>query len=89
MMFYYYICNKCFSSPFKPIVLDALVVKGRGVVGLRSELLGNSRLRRIEPDAPSHRVDGLESARRNEPGARIRGHALLRPSLERSTEGVV
>jgi hypothetical protein len=44
MMFYYYICNKCFSSPFKPITLDALVVKGRVVAGLCSETLRDFEL---------------------------------------------
>ena len=73
----------------KPVVLDALVVKRRGVAGLGFELLRDSRLRRIEPGASSHRVDGLEPARRNEPRAGIGGHALLRPLLERSTEGIV
>src|SRR6516164_5629486 len=73
----------------KPVVLDALIVRGCGDAGLGSELLGDSRLRRVEPGAPSHRVDGLEPSRRNEPRARTRGYSLLRPSLQRSTKGIV
>jgi hypothetical protein len=73
----------------KPVVLDALVFKGRGVAGLGSELFRDSRLRRVEPGAPPHRVDGPEPARRNEPGAGIGGHALLWPLLEGSIEGIV
>src|SRR5258708_2963122 len=68
----------------KPVVLDALVFKGRSLAGLDSELLRDSRLRRVEPGPPSHRVDGPEPARRNEPRAGIGGHALLWPSLEGS-----
>jgi uncharacterized protein DUF6596 len=73
----------------QPIIFDALVVKGRGVAGLGSELLRDRCLRRVEPGAPPYRVDGLEPARRNEPCAEICGHTLFRPSLERSTEGIV
>ena len=73
----------------KPVVLDALVFKGRRLAGLDSELLRDSRLRRVEPGPPPHRVDGPEPARRDEPRAGIGGHALLWPSLEGSTEGIV
>ena len=63
--------------------------EGRGVAGLGFELLRDSRLRRIKPRAPPHRVDGFEPARRNEPRAGIGRHAIPRPLLERGTERIV
>ena len=53
-------------------------------VGLVADLV-----ERIEPRAPAHAVDGLEASGRHQPRARIGGHAVARPLLQRGPEGVV
>ena len=53
------------------------------------DILGKLGRRRVEARAPAHAVDRLEAAGRNEPGARIVGHAVARPLLSRCDEGVV
>jgi hypothetical protein len=54
-----------------------------------AEMLGDRRLRRVEPRAASQAIDRLEAPRRDEPRARVRGHARLRPLLQRCRDGVV
>ena len=44
---------------------------------------------RVETRPPAHAVDGLEPSGRDQPRARIGGHAVARPLLERRPEGVV
>ncbi len=73
----------------EPVVLDALPVGPRvrildGQVGLAAFLI-----ERVESRPPAHRVDGLEPARRHEPGARVARHAVAGPLLERGAKGVV
>ena len=73
----------------KPVVLDALFVgPGRGVddreVGLVADFV-----ERVETRAPAHAVDRLEASGRHQPRARIGGHAVARPLLQRRPEGVV
>ena len=46
-------------------------------------------IQRIESFTTTHAVDGLEASGRHEPRARIHGHALLRPLLDRGHEGIV
>ena len=70
------------------IVLDVFVVPGRRC---RREWPRPARRRppsTIEARAPADAVDRLEAAGRDEPGARVRGHAVARPLLERRPEGV-
>ena len=49
----------------------------------------SSAERGVEAGAAAQRVDRLEAAGRHQPGARIGGHAVARPLLERRGEGVV
>ena len=44
---------------------------------------------RVETRAPPHAVDRLETSGRHQPGARIGGHAVARPLLQRRPEGIV
>ena len=57
--------------------------------GLRLEPRGELDERRVEPGAPAHAVDRLEAPGRDEPRARIRGHAVARPALDGRGERVV
>ena len=43
----------------------------------------------VESGAPANCVDGLETAGRHEPGARIGGHTIARPLLQSRPESVV
>jgi hypothetical protein len=70
------------------IVLDAVVVQRFGFVGNRLDLLGHV-LHRVEPRMAAYAVDGLEAAGGHKPRARICGHAIARPLLERRPERVV
>jgi hypothetical protein len=65
------------------VVLELLdVVRGR-VARFHVELTRKLGDRRVETRAPADPVHGLEAAGGDQPGARIRGHALLRPRLDR------
>src|SRR3989454_999642 len=66
----------------QPVVLDRFRL-GRLLGG---ERLGMVLFQRIEARAAADRVDRLEAAGGDEPGARIRRHAFLRPLLERRAE---
>ncbi len=71
------------------IVLDVLVEHGREVLGLGRQLLGQLVVERTRAPAHADAVDGLEAARRHEPGARVRGHAVARPLLDRGAKRLV
>src|SRR6516225_8504727 len=73
----------------EPIVFDALIVERRSGARLTVELFADPSLRRIETNASSHRVDALETAGGNKPCSRIGGHALLWPTFQRCSKGVV
>jgi len=71
----------------KAIVLDGVVVPSGRRGGQRRDRVGHL-VHRDEARAPAQGVDRLEPAGRNEPGARVRRHAVSRPLLERGTEGL-
>ena len=73
----------------KPVVLDALIVQRGDVPGVGVESLGDVCLRSVEPGSPPHRVNCLETSRRDEPRPGIGGHAFLLPLLQRRPEGIV
>ena len=73
----------------EPVVLDGLIVPPHRVTRFGVESLGENRLRCIEPVAPPHAVDGLETAGRNEPRSGISGRSIARPLLHRRDVGIV
>jgi hypothetical protein len=73
----------------QPVVLDALIAPLRRITRCGVGALRESGQRCIEPRAPPHGVDGLETPSRNEPRSRIVGHAFLWPLIERSRESIV
>ncbi len=60
-----------------------------GSAATAADPLGELRQRRVEAGAPAHGVDRLEAAGRDEPRARIVGHAVARPLLDGRRKGVV
>ena len=70
------------------IVLDAIRIRRRPVVGDRLDALGHV-LDRVEPRASADSVDRLEATRGNEPRARIRRNTFARPMFERGAKGIV
>src|SRR6516162_3022101 len=64
------------------VVFDVLIVSRR--VGSRDlfEPASHVSQRRALPSATTNCIDGLESARRNEPTPGIGGHSLTRPLLK-------
>ena len=73
----------------QPVVLELLDIMRGGVARFHVELTRDLGERRVETRAPADPVHGLESSGGNQPGARIRGHALFRPRLDRGSEGLV
>jgi hypothetical protein len=73
----------------QPIVLDALLVPFFGLERWPTRLLRKFFERRAKPGASTYRVNRFESPGRDQPGARIGGHALLRPLFYRCGKGVV
>ena len=74
----------------QPVVFDAFVVHASAIVACQRTSRSVDIVRqRLESGAPAHCIDGLEPAGRNEPGARIGGHAIARPLLQRRPERVV
>ena len=71
------------------VVVYALLIARHAVPRFGVELLGDLRQRCIEPSAPPQAVDRLEAARRHEPRPGVRGHTVLRPTLDRRGEGVM
>ena len=74
----------------QPVVLDALVVP----LGAAPAARPRAARRRPSSEASNRarrrmRVDRLEAAGRNQPGARVGRHALARPLLDRRGERVV
>ena len=73
----------------QPVVLDALFVcPRRGVVDSDVGRVADV-VEGIETGAPAQAVDGLEASGRHQPRARIGGHAVARPLLQRRPERVV
>ena len=71
----------------KTIVLHLLFL--RRFIDARFELKCQVALYSIEASPPAHRVDGLESPSRYEPGARLVRNAGLRPRLQGGGESLV
>ena len=73
----------------QPIVFDALFVRPRRGVDDGDVRFVADVVERVETLAPAHAVDRLEASGRHQPRARIGGHAVARPLLQRRPEGVV
>src|SRR5919109_2194768 len=73
----------------KAVVFYAFILQRRAVTDVAVKFFSDSPLRGVEPFMSSHGVDSFETARRNEPGSRIVGHAFLRPLIERGRESIV
>jgi len=71
----------------QPVVFHTIIVQVGGGRHAVAQALGDGHERSIEPGAPPQLVDRLEAARRDQPRARIAGHALGRPALHRRREG--
>src|SRR5438045_812031 len=70
------------------IVFDLLAVRKLGLID-DGIYLFRDILDRVESRAPTYAIDGLESAGRYQPRARIRGDAIAWPLLERCAKSVV
>jgi hypothetical protein len=71
----------------QPVVLDTLLLRSCRILGVGSEPLFDVVRQRFESSAPADSVNSLETAGRDEPGARIGGHAIAWPLLQSSSEG--
>ena len=73
----------------EPVVLDRLIVRSHHLLGLSREPLGDLVARGIEAGIPADAVDRLEAAGGHQPRPRVPWHAVARPLLGGSDEGVV
>lgn len=71
------------------VVLERLFVVRLAVALTCVELLGDPAERRVEAGAPAQAVDRLEAAGGDQLGARMVGHAVPGPALDRGRERVV
>ncbi len=69
----------------KPVIFDGFILPLRRVGGHGLDRLG----RGVQSSSASQDIDGLVAAGRNEPGSRVRGHAVCRPFLEGRAECVL
>ena len=73
----------------QPIVLDVIFARLRSISGACGDPLRKLRQRCIVAGTPAHAVDRFEAAGRDEPRARIVGHAVARPLLDGRRKGIV
>ena len=73
----------------EPIILDVFVAAGRTLAGQGLDPVGDGAQRGVKACAAAQETDGLEPARRDEPGAAVGGHPRLGPLLGSGDKRVV
>ena len=73
----------------QPVVFDIFVAPCLRFIGVRREHPVHIVRQRLESGVPPNSVDSFEAPGGYEPGARIGGHAVARPLLQRCPESLV